>query len=259
MEHNIQAMSFLIGSFRELVNSFGQNNKTVAYFRSNVQGLINIGQINVNDALLVSKLIGMENTDNVKWEISNVKVNMYIQAVNNILQYGNPNKDVISAILINLKSRGEISDEVENLVRETFDIKGKRFNTPNKENPGFGSLEYKGNKDNSFTGLEDLGILKQHSNMSIRVRNSQAVCSCDPSFYTVKIADIFDKKAKVYPERLFEELIKGSEFSVGMEDIDTASCGHSIVYRKSNKVTEYFKDIDWKKVYEWYKVQTRNM
>lgn len=39
MQHNLEAISFMIGSFQEVINNFGQNSKSVDFFKHNVEGL----------------------------------------------------------------------------------------------------------------------------------------------------------------------------------------------------------------------------
>ena len=58
---------------------------------------------------------------------------------------------------------------------------------------------------------------------------------------------------------MFEELIKGSKFMVGTLSEDQFYCSDPVIFKENSKVTNYFKDIDWKKVYDWYKIQTKNM
>ena len=81
-KYNIQTLSFLIGSFRDIVQSFGQNNKSVEFYKRQVYGLANIGQISTNEILFVEELVGMKNTNAVKWDKATEKIEQFIRAIN---------------------------------------------------------------------------------------------------------------------------------------------------------------------------------
>lgn len=124
--YNLNQISFLIGSFNNTVHTFGQNSKSVAFFRQQVNSLINIGQVQTSSAEFVYKLIGMENTDSVKWTISDEKVSEFINCMNVLFplsQSGELNSDaVINQYLFSLKEQGIMTDKTEKYIRDLYDV-----------------------------------------------------------------------------------------------------------------------------------------
>ena len=151
--YNLNQISFLIGSFNNTIHTFGQNSKSVAFFRQQVNSLINIGQVKESSAEFVYKLIGMENTDSVKWNISDEKVSEFINCMNVLFplsQSGELNSDVIiNQYLFSLKAQGIMTDKTEKYIRDLYGVHLKDSIKINTNTHTFGVIDTtnpKGNK-----------------------------------------------------------------------------------------------------------------
>lgn len=118
--YNIQTLSFLIASFNEIVDSFGENNKSVAFYKSQVSGMISIGHVKQEEARIIEEVVGMTNTDAVKWATAKQKISQFIQAMNTI---SNADSKNAVALLINQMAQSkQISENVADIVRKIFDV-----------------------------------------------------------------------------------------------------------------------------------------
>lgn len=118
--YNIQTLSFLIASFNEIVDSFGENNKSVAFYKSQVSGMISIGHVKQEEARIIEEVVGMTNTDAVKWDKAKQKISQFIQAMNTI---SNADSKNAVALLINQMAQSkQISENVADIVRKIFDV-----------------------------------------------------------------------------------------------------------------------------------------
>lgn len=151
--YNLNQISFLIGSFNNTIHTFGQNSKSVAFFRQQVNSLINIGQVKESSAEFVYKLIGMENTDSVKWNISDEKVSEFINCMNVLFplsQSGELSSDaIINQYLFSLKAQGIMTDKTEKYIRDLYGVHLKDSIKINTNTHTFGVIDTtnpKGNK-----------------------------------------------------------------------------------------------------------------
>ena len=104
--YNIKVLSYLIGSYNKMLASFGESSKTVKVFREQVLGLVNIGQVSQTDVNLVFSIIGMANTDSVKFDISKKMISSFILAMNYMETYKD-DKNTQYITLKELKTRAE--------------------------------------------------------------------------------------------------------------------------------------------------------
>jgi hypothetical protein len=231
MKHNIQALSFLIGSFRDIVSSFGENSKSVEFYKRQVKGLESIGQISVYDVQLVEELVGMKNTDSVKWDIANKKLKQFINAMNALNEI--TSEEGINSILYILEKQGEISETVGDLVREVYGVTKKDvLSSRNTSKKSFGTLQYTGAEPNSIKSKDnsrqvcvadnrtsdlvtdtdvnyadyckslfhkmkiEIDKKKSATNSSaeacIQIKNKEAVCSGDPFYYYLKLYELIN-------------------------------------------------------------------
>lgn len=254
MRHNLEAISFMIGSFKDVVKNFGKNAKSVQFFKNNLEGLANIGQINKYDISLVYTLLGCKNTDAVKWDITENKLNIYTQAMNYILSYNKQDPKVIEALIYSFRYNGNtLSKDMEDILRETFDIRNNKRDTNTVTN--FGSINYNSNTAykkkipyNPNNIVDYLGILRQFSDMYIRVKNPNAVCSCDPTYYRCKISEL--PRSKVL--NIIKDNVTVFEIGSIYED-KSDPCRTIERFNVLKNVPREIQAIDWKEFYNYIK------
>lgn len=254
MRHNLEAISFMIGSFKDIVNNFGKHAKSVQFFKKNLEGLVAIGQLNGADTNLVYNILGCKNTDAIKWDITENKLNIYTQAMNYILSYNTQDPKVIEALIYSFRYNGNtLSKDMEDILRETFNIKNSKKDSKTVTN--FGSVNYtshtaykKTKSYNSNNIVSYLGILKQFSDMYIRVKNPNAVCSCDPTYYKCKIRDL--PKSKVL--NILRD--NATAFEIGSIYEDKSNPCRTIErFNTLKNVPKEIQAIDWKELYNYFK------
>lgn len=205
--YNFNTLSFLISSFKNIVYQMGQNSKAVELYKSQVKMMCNIGQVGTAEAEIVEKLVGMSNTNAVKWEQASKNIEEFINAMNILTSVNITDENAVKLIIIQLKQSGNCSNHVNKVLCEIFDLK----NSDVKLNTDFGNLgtTHITNENNTMNNkhivskqikfsnkLADkynkLCKLLNHyySGMHIRIRNPEAVCSNDPSFYYIAIKNL---------------------------------------------------------------------
>lgn len=250
--HDIDTLSFLIASFKDIVQSFGQNSKSVEFYKRQVDGLLNIGQIRQEDADFIEELVGMENTNAVKWDIATQKIEQFIKAMNATYNY----EIILGKVmeLENLEKAGQISKIAKLFAYKAWGIDIKDISAIKKkrgiENPGFGSTKSRSinrgiEKDKEQSTGELLKLLIGTSRDSvIKIRNSEAVCSGDPSFFMCNMLNLLDNIV------IMRELSKGSEYKIGKEKLSDDICHPTRVIKEDEKLMRIANKIDWKSVYE---------
>lgn len=263
-KYNIETLSFLIGSFRDIIQSFGQNSKSVEFYKRQVGQLVNIGQVCQYDADLVEELVGMRNTDAVKWDKATEKIEQFIKSIDSTYSIKDNLKRVI--MLEQFEREGYISKSVKETVYRVYniDIKGITNEINNAKTIGFGEIpsnkkqntkkkeeSRKSNKPTVSSIEKQLTMLRivAGSNDIIRVRNTEAVCSADPTYFRCKIIDI-EKSLHI-----LSELANGCEYEVGCYkkyryDDPCGRCDYFAEIPNKDKLIQIIDSIDWKEVYE---------
>lgn len=145
MEYNFNSLSYMIAYFKELVESFGTNSKTVEFYKKQIGYLISIGQIKKQDYELIESLIGMENTDAIKWEPSLKRIAQFTDVVN-ILR-DSTDKRFIGYVLDGKLGSGEINQQVYKLLKSVYNMDSAKPENDGAGQKSFG--EYPQNIDSS--------------------------------------------------------------------------------------------------------------
>ena len=88
MKNNISMLSFLIGSYNEMIKNFGENDKTNKFFINQLSGLIAIHQVNISDANIICSVIGLKKDNtNFNWENSKKNIQMFIDTMGILEKY----------------------------------------------------------------------------------------------------------------------------------------------------------------------------
>lgn len=117
-KYSITTVLFLINSFKEIVDSCGKTNRTVILYKRQVESMLSSKTISVNDTNIVFELLGIVNTNNIKWNVADSKVSQFLSAMNLLLDITDDNmRNNMINILIDNKS---ISDSVANIIKKLY-------------------------------------------------------------------------------------------------------------------------------------------
>lgn len=83
MKHNLKTISFMIASFKDIVNTFGMNEKSIAFFKKNIEGLSAISQVTPSDINLIYDVLNF-NDKNISPEKRISFLNEYVKAINKV-------------------------------------------------------------------------------------------------------------------------------------------------------------------------------
>lgn len=81
-KYDIQAIQFLIASFNSTVKEVGKTDSSVRLFKRQSDGLCSLGKVSKDDVEFVYRLLGMKNTNSLKWEISLNRLKIFTDAMN---------------------------------------------------------------------------------------------------------------------------------------------------------------------------------
>lgn len=230
--YNIETLSFLIASFNDVISSFGKNSKSVNFYKRNVAALVAIGQVASCDARMIEQIVGMENTDAVKWESAEKKVSMFITGMNSVIDISD--KKAIQTILEACRNTKSISEEIKRYIFEIYDIAPCASVVTKKQR--FGQLNINNNTSESATNEQDDTITKIYKRLCnakkdvsfngyepcIRVKNIEAVCSGDKSYYYIT-ADCDIETLRTKYNKSISLLERGAEAKLGYSDIIPSS------------------------------------
>ena len=114
--YNVQAISFLLDSFIDLVESYGQKKETVVFYKQQVHKMIMNGNVAVADVKFIYDLLGINNTEAIKWQQTTTKVDQFLNGVHFINDIDNPNQRV--SMVNMLVNNGSISNSVGSLIKK---------------------------------------------------------------------------------------------------------------------------------------------
>lgn len=114
--YNIQSISFLLDSFIDLVESYGQRKETIIYYKKQVHSMVMNGNVNINDVKFIYDLLGINNTEGIKWDITTKKINQFISGVHFINDVDNAEQRVTMVNM--LVANGNISNNVGSLIKK---------------------------------------------------------------------------------------------------------------------------------------------
>ena len=243
MEYNIKTLGFLIGSFNQMVSTFGESSKTVEFFRNQVMGLVDIGQVNLSDASLVFSIIGMTNTNSVKWDKAKNKIKSFMLGMNKLCSISN--KNVQAYVLDELN----ISDEIKEYIKDIFNLKGiDNTNKGLKEENNFGvlkSVKLTNNKAKFSGNSLDLWkfILSKATNEhNLRVKNPNAVCSGDPYYLYCPVLELKSSFLKV--------LCNSDSAEIGIKTIHDDGCHRTTNFVVDIELTNVVREINFNEIKE---------
>ncbi len=217
-KYNLNALSFLIGSLRDVVNNFGANDKSAAFYRSQVNNLVNLGQLNEVDANLVEELVDLDHLNH--WNSNQVMLDKFTYCINIVLSNACLNGDIIKADADRILSYINNTEDTQymrksvKLARKVLGVpENKTESKPNwKCSTQFGTNKFsqkamQNNKpvaksvdksvDNKTYNLSEIksdlskSIIKAvRPGMVLDIKNINAVCSSDTPFFRYKLQDV---------------------------------------------------------------------
>lgn len=120
-QYNVEAIQFLIASFNSVIKAMGKTDKAVAFFKSQVDNLQTVSQIKYPDIDFVYRLLGMKNTNAVKWDITIVRLDKFIRAMNYMICCKTPQQR--RDCLNQLKDSEAIDSTVYSYIAEIYGFK----------------------------------------------------------------------------------------------------------------------------------------
>lgn len=120
-QYNIEAIQFLIASFNSVIKAMGKTDKAVAFFKSQVDNLQTVSQIKYPDIDFVYRLLGMKNTNAVKWDITIARLDKFTRAMNYMICCKTPQQR--RDCLNQLKDSEAIDSTVYSYIAEIYGLK----------------------------------------------------------------------------------------------------------------------------------------
>lgn len=120
-QYNVEAIQFLIASFNSVIKAMGKTDKAVAFFKSQVDNLQTVSQIKYPDIDFVYRLLGMKNTNAVKWDITIARLDKFTKAMNYMICCKTPQQR--RECLNQLKDSEAIDSTVYNYIAEIYGLK----------------------------------------------------------------------------------------------------------------------------------------
>lgn len=117
-KYNITTVMFLVNSFKDIVDSYGRVNRTVDLYKRQVESMIISKQISVNDRDIVFELLGIVNTNNIKWNVADNKVAQFTSTMSLILDIRDD--DIRNNIINRLINTNSISESVANIIKKLY-------------------------------------------------------------------------------------------------------------------------------------------
>lgn len=256
MKHNLKTISFMIASFKDIVGTFGMNEKSISFFKKNIEGLSAISQVTSSDANLIYDILDI-NDKNISYEQRMKSLNKYVMAINRV--HTVKNKETIFYIINDLRNSNVISEKTKRNVLETLDIdealyKENVINTIKaiKENNDFGSYSFNEKSDINISEIEKYKeIIKGNKNLHIKIKNENAVCYGDRHYYIYKLKDFLDTLTDKYEGDNALKALKYGDFIIGQEESSPSGdpCrGFITTFREDTKIKAEFLKINWNKV-----------
>lgn len=231
-KYNLQVIDYLVSTFRHCTDTMGYSADTVNFYKIQVDALVNISQIGSNDVSLVYQALGIDR--NVQ-RINQSTVEKRLQTFCSLMTacMNTNSKEKVRLLLLNAETNTDIVSDIVPLFYDIFSI--KKITTPEliiDEKPSFG--RFKASKPSEYNeNVFDLN--RVFGDLVIEIKNLDAVCSGDVSYYYFGISDIlFHTEDKLKSDRLLEAISQG-KYSIGEQKENTSNpCRHYTYFEKTN-------------------------
>lgn len=135
-KYNIQAIQFLIASFNSVIGAMGKTDTAVKFYKEQVNNLQTVSQIQYSDIDMVYRILGMRNTNAVKWDITTARLKKFTDAMNYMIccKTDEQRKECLDQ----LRDSGKVDTTVYGYIAEIYGIK----ETPKKTLDTFKTPEF---------------------------------------------------------------------------------------------------------------------
>lgn len=116
--YNIGVVMFLVNSFKDIADNYGRTNKAVEIYKKQVESMIQHGQINRADMNIAYEILGISNTNNVKWNITDTKIYQFTSTMNLIIEARDDKYRI--AVVNRLVNNKSISELVGNEIKRIY-------------------------------------------------------------------------------------------------------------------------------------------
>jgi hypothetical protein len=117
-KYDLNTIAFLVNSFTDIIDSFGATNSSVTFYKKQVLNMISMKQVNVSDKDLVEELLGIQNTDNIKWSVANDKLRQFTSSL--VLLSDVKDIHVAKSVIQRLSDSKSISKSVEKVLLKMY-------------------------------------------------------------------------------------------------------------------------------------------
>lgn len=221
--YNMKSIKYLIDFFEMCHQTMGNSKKTVVLFKQNVENLTSIGQLGTKEVELIYSLLGMTNTDSIKWTKTLEKLSIFKGLLIDMESLDNQGRAYV------LKY-ANVTDEIKGYLREIYNldlVSQKNVQHANKSVIPRGSFE---DALNNF--------ISKYGYFYIVIDNLDAVCSSDVHLYTIKLSEL---KTKQHCLKLLQ---RGANFTVGEKKTDSSNpCSVRTYIDKDATLTEQLDKI----------------
>lgn len=200
IEYNLEALSFLIGSLKEVMNTFGKTEGSLKFYKGQVDGLMSLGQVGYREVEIINTLIQpliKDNEQNLskKWDLVDSRIEQFIDAVNKIMSFDT--RTAWTIVVSQMKRNGKIDTTVCKLLCDIFGIDISQTAIKERSNTyKFGQMPSKMKVENNNKEVKNkiCEILTKINNMNninddkyIKIKNPNALCSGDPLYLYISI------------------------------------------------------------------------
>ena len=271
--NNIEMLSFLIASYKNMVAEFGENEKTNNFFIQQLSGLVNIKQVDVEDARVICDVIGLkkDNAD-FNWETSRKNVDSFINVMNTIGGYSDKNLKTMK--LWQLYEANQISKLIFETICNIYGIdinqfekqvqSSNNFGTISKNNTIFDNVNKKVKGVNSeYAITEWKKFLQKYNDYYFDIHNPSARGCSGQSFFRVKFNEFLklfntDKMTEIYcfpnqsvTYKYFKLLAQNPQ---DFEIVHTHDDGCHTSYRIDMNVDKKAHTFDYKKIFDEHQI-----
>ena len=245
MPYNIQVLSYLIGSFTEMVATFGDTPNTAKCFKNQAVGLVRINQLAQKDLNFVLKLLDIKESNQFDWKKVQQRVTMFNSAMNIML---NTEASIRPMAAYELKQTKQINAFVYERLCEVWEIP-KYDNVlptlnPKKDDKGFSFGNLTGMIPTTDIEGSWTHLIKLYGDKYLRIRNPNAVCSGDPLYLQCLVKNIKNKEAK----NILDHIRMGTPFEIVEEKTESDGCHTSHSYTRVAQADELAHSLDFNNI-----------
>ncbi len=245
MTYNIQVLSYLIGSFTEMVVTFGDIPDTAKCFKNQAVGLVRINQLSQKDLKFVLKLLDIKESNQFDWKKIQQRVTMFNSAMNIMLD---TEASIRPMAAYELKQTKQINAFVYEHLCEVWEIP-KYDNVlpatkPKKDNKGFSFGNLTGMIPTTDNEVSWEQLIKLYGDKYLRIKNPNAVCSGDPLYLQCLVKNIKNKEAK----SILEHIRTGTPFEIAEKITDSDGCHTSYHYTRVVQADEMAHSLDFNNI-----------